>query len=152
MEQLAVGNHCLNLPGSQVYDPSMPQVRLSRKVGELATKEADYVDDIHPCIQERDEPLEACGACVQLKSGTNCWDNQADDRKYMLTTVTPGDWNGVIVHTNTPFPMMSTTEKKWTHFKARISWILFEGRATGSLSTVELRKIARLGVNVIHRC
>ena len=46
--------------------------------------------------------------------------------------------------------MMSTTESKWTRFKAGISWILSEGRATGSLSTAELRKRAGLGVNIVQ--
>jgi hypothetical protein len=76
--------------------------------------------------------------------------NQADDQKYRLPTVTPGAWNGVIVHTNTPFPMMSMTENKWTCFKEGISWILSEGRAAGSLQTAELRKIAGLKVNVMQ--
>ncbi len=68
----------------------------------------------------------------------------------MLPTAMPGAWNGVIVHTDTPFPMMSTTEKKWNRFKAGISWILSEGRTARSLSTVELWKIAGLGVNVMQ--
>jgi hypothetical protein len=76
--------------------------------------------------------------------------NQADDWKYRLPTLTPGAWNGVIIHTDTPFPMISTTKKKWMRFKEGISWILTEGRATGSLQTVELRKIAGLGVNVMQ--
>jgi hypothetical protein len=40
----------LNLPGDINYDPSIPLVMLLRKDGELATREAHYVDDIHPCI------------------------------------------------------------------------------------------------------
>jgi hypothetical protein len=128
----------------------MPRVMLLRKDGELATREANYVDDIHPCTQERDGSLEAPCACAQLKSGMNFRGNQADDWKYRLPTVNPGAWNRVIVHTDTPFPMMSTTKKKWMCFKEGISWILTEGRATGSLQTMELRKIARLGVNVMQ--
>jgi uncharacterized Fe-S cluster-containing radical SAM superfamily enzyme len=76
--------------------------------------------------------------------------NQVDDRKYRLLTLTPGAWNDVIIHTNTPFPMMSTTQSKWTQFKDGHSWILTEGRATGSLCTAELRKIAGLGVNIVQ--
>ena len=45
---------------------------------------------------------------------------------------------------------MSTTLKKWTRFKLGISWILTEGRSTGSLSTGQLRKIAGLGVNIMQ--
>jgi hypothetical protein len=140
----------LNLPGLECYDPSRPWVMLLRKDGELATREANYVNDIHPCTQERDGSLEARRACAQLNSGMNFCNNQADNRKYRLPTVTPGAWNGVIIHTDTPFPMMSTTEKKWTRFKEGIFWTLTEGRATGSLQTIELRKTARLGVNVIQ--
>ena len=128
----------------------MPRVVLLRKDRELATREANYVNNIHPCTQERDGSLEAHRACAQLKSGMNFCGNQVDNQKYRLPTVTPGAWNGVIVHTDTPFPMMSTTKKKWTRFKEGISWILAEGRATGSLQTMELRKIAGLGVNVMQ--
>ncbi len=46
--------------------------------------------------------------------------------------------------------MMSTTLKKWLRFKTGLSWILTEGRNTGSLSTAELRKIAGLGVNILQ--
>ena len=102
---------------------------LLRKDGELATREADYVDDIHPCIREREGMNQARDACAQLKAGMNSLGNQADDndRKYRLPTLTPGAWNGVIVHTDTPFPMMSTTVKKLTRFKAGLSLILTEG-------------------------
>ena len=46
--------------------------------------------------------------------------------------------------------MMSTTQSKWTQFNVGLSWILTEGRATGSLCTAELRKIAGLGVNIVQ--
>jgi hypothetical protein len=44
----------LNLPDDINYDPSMPQVMLLRRDGVLAIQEANYVDNIHPCIRERD--------------------------------------------------------------------------------------------------
>jgi hypothetical protein len=56
----------------------------------------------------------------------------------------------VIIHTNTPFPLMPTMLKKWVRFKDGLNWILPEGRSTGSLSTAELRKIAGLGVNLMQ--
>ena len=140
----------LNLPGDVDYDPSMPRVMLLRKDGELATREANYVDDIHPCIRERDGSNEARKACAQLKSGMNSVGNQADDQKYPLPSSTPGAWNGVIIHTDTPFPMMSTMLKKWVRFKDGLNWILTKGRSTGSLSTAKLRKIADLGVNLMQ--
>ncbi len=125
-------------------------ILLLRKDGELATREADFVDDIHPCIRQKDGAPEAREACAQLKSQMNSRGNQADDRKYRLPTLTPGAWNGVIIHTDSPFPMMSTTQKKWTRFKEGLTWILSEGKSTGVLSTAELRKIAGLGVNLMQ--
>ncbi len=68
----------------------MPRVMLLRKDGELATRKANYVNDIHPCTREKDGSFEARRACAQLKSGMNFRCNQADDRKYRLPTVTPG--------------------------------------------------------------
>ncbi len=124
---------CLNLPRLEFYDPSMPRVMLLRKDGELATREANYVHNIHLCIWERDRSFESCHACAQLKLGMNFRGNQVDNQKDRFPTVTPGASNGVIVHTNTLLPIMPTTKERWTHFKEGISWILSEGRATGSL-------------------
>ncbi len=140
----------LNLPGSQVYDPSMPMVMLVRKDGELATQEANYVDDIHPVTREKDEEAKAHQACAQLKSKMNLLGNQADDCKYRLPTTTPGAWNGIIIHTDTPFPMMSTTLKKWARFKDGLAWILSQSKDTGSVPTAEMRRIAGLGVNIMQ--
>jgi hypothetical protein len=123
---------------------------LLRHDGELATQEANYVDDIHPCIREREGSSEGWAACAGLKSKMNSFGNQADDRKYKLPAVTPGAWNGVLVHTDTLFSMMLTTIKNWTQFKKGLSWILTEGRNTGLLSTAELWKIAGLGVSIMQ--
>ena len=94
----------LNLPGDLGYDPSMPRVMLLRKDSELATREANYMDDIHPCIREREGTNQARDACAQLKARMNSLGNQADDRKNRMPTLTPGAWNGVIVHTDTRSP------------------------------------------------
>jgi hypothetical protein len=67
-----------------------------------------------------------------------------------LSTFTPGAWNGVIIHSDTPFPMMSITLKKWTRFKKGLSWILTKGRNRWSLLMVELGKIAGLGVIIMQ--
>ena len=62
----------------------------------------------------------------------------------------PGAWNGVLIHTNTTFSMMSTTLKKWTRFKDGLAWILSQSKDIGSVPTAELRRIARLGVNIMQ--
>jgi hypothetical protein len=80
----------------------------------------------------------------------NLLGNQADDWKYRLPTTTPGAWNGVIIHTDTPFPMMLTTLKKWTRFKDGLAWILSQSKDMGSVPTAEKRRIARLGVNIMQ--
>jgi hypothetical protein len=116
-----------------VYDPSMPRVMLVWKDGELATQEANYVDNIHPVTKEKDEEAKAGQACAQFKSKMNLLGNQADDCKYRLLTTMPGAWNGVIIHTDTPFPMMSMTLKKWTRFKDGLAWILSQSKDTGSV-------------------
>jgi hypothetical protein len=138
----------LNLPGSQWYDPSIPWVMLLWKDGELAMRETNYVNDIHPVTREKDEEAKACQACAQLKLKINLVGNQADDWKYRLPTVTPGAWNGVIIHTDTPFPMMSTTLKKWTRFKDKLAWILSQSKDTGSVPTAG--RIAGLGVSIMQ--
>jgi hypothetical protein len=133
-----------------MYDPSMPRVMLVRKDGELATWEASYVYDIHLVTREKDEEAKAHQACAQLKSKMNLLGNQVDDRKYRLPTTTPGVWIGVIIHTDTPFPMILTTLKKWTRFKDGLAWILSQSKDTGSVSTAEMRSIAKLGVNIMQ--
>jgi hypothetical protein len=72
----------LNLPGDIDCNLSTPRVVLLQKDGELATREADYVDNIHPCIWESDGSNKVRQACTQLKSGMNSLGNQADDWKY----------------------------------------------------------------------
>jgi hypothetical protein len=80
----------------------------------------------------------------------NLLGNQAVNRKFRLPTIMPGAWNEVIIHTDTPFPMMSGTLKKWTRFKDSLAWILSHSKDTGSVPTAELRRIAGLGVNIMQ--
>jgi hypothetical protein len=101
----------LNLPGLEDYDPSMPQVMLLQKDGELATREAHYVDNIYPCVCKKKGSNQA-RRCAQLKSQMNAQGNHDDDQKYRLPTFTPEAWNDVTSDTDTPFPMMSTTRSK----------------------------------------
>ena len=146
----------LNLPCSHAYDPSLPRVLLLRKDGELATRLTRYVDDIHPVGRDapdphgvgdgRDEQTKL--ACKQLKSRMNSRGNQADDRKYRPPSLTPGAWNGIIMQTDTPFPHMTTTQRKWTRLKSGLDWIWETARDSDVIDTAELRRIAGLAVNV----
>ena len=89
-----------------------------------------------------------------MKSGMNSLGSQADDRKYRLVSLFPGAWNGVIIHTSTPFPMVSTTGQKWTRFKDGLKWVLCHGGPRSMADTAELRRIAELGVHVteVYKC
>ena len=103
----------LNLPCGPGHDPSMPRVMLLREDGELATQEVTFVDDVHVAGRKREGVFDhARDGCRQVKARMNSLGNQADNRKFRQPTPTPGAWNGLIIHTNTPFPMKSTTGKK----------------------------------------
>jgi hypothetical protein len=82
--------------------------------------EANYVDNIHLVTREKDEEGKAHQECAQMKLRMNLLGDQADDQKYRLPNVTPGAWNGVIIHTDTPFLMMSTTLKNGPD--SRMAW------------------------------
>jgi len=83
-----------------------------------------------------------------MKSLMNTRRNQADDKKYRPPCLKPGAWNGLIIHTDTPFPMKSTTGKKWTKFKTGLQGIL-ETSLDGYewVETSVIRSVVGLGVN-----
>jgi len=135
----------LNLPFSRNYDPSLPRILLIRKDGELATREATYVDDIR--IGARGM-VRGRSASKYLKSRMNSLGNQADDRKSYPPSTSPGPWKGNLIGTATPFPMKSTTGKKWSRFRAGLTYILERAKTPGVIETAELRKIAGLGVHL----
>ena len=101
----------LNLPSSEGYDPSLGRVLKLRQDGKLATRQATFMDDIHPTGRDKDGDDHTKRACAQLKSRMNSRGNRAEDRKYRPPSTTPGAWNGVIIHTDTPFPRKSTTQR-----------------------------------------
>ena len=109
------------------------------------------MDDIHLAARAKegddgyDLPLEAAR---WLKSHMNSLASQADDRKYRWPDLRPGAWRGVIIHTDTPFPMMCTTAKKWGRFRDALSWVLKQGGPGSTIDTAELRRIAGLGVHL----
>lgn len=139
----------LNLPTSPDWDPSLPRVMKLRKDGELATTQAPYVDDIHGASRDTPgEPSRADASSKRLKRKMNYLGNQADERKFRKPALNPGAWRGVIVSTGSPFPMKSTTAKKWTRFKDGLTWIISSADDEGCVDTAELRRIAGLGVHL----
>ena len=151
----------LNLPCSLTYDPSLPRVLKLRNDNELATDQKTYVDDIHVvgrslgkyCRRTKEKNSQVLNrtqqACKRLRSLMNNAGSQAADRKYRDISFTPGPWAGTICHTDTPFPMKSTTGKKWTRFRDGLNWMLTQIKdGVSAIDTPELRRIAGLGVNV----
>jgi len=140
----------LNLPTIDNYDTSIPRVMLLREDGELATTEVTFVDDIHVAGRAKEGEFNyAKSGCKQLKSRMNSLGNQGAERKFRNLSPWPGVWNGLIIHTGTPFPMKSTTGKKWDKFKKGLRRIL-EAEEAGHrmINTLDIRKVAGLGVNV----
>lgn len=138
----------LNLPFSPGYDPSLPRVLRIRKDGELATVHVTFVDDIRPTGRDSEGNEQTKQACRQLKSRMNTRGNQADDRKYRPPSFTQGAWNGVMIHTDTPFPRKSTTQKKWTKLREGLQWIKSVCEESEVIETARLRRVAGLAVNV----
>ena len=140
----------LNLPTATNYDPSLPRVLLLREDGEVAARQVTQVDDIRVAARAKVGEFDhAAAACKQLKSRLNSFGNQADDRKWRPPQLRPGAWNGIIIHTDTPFPMKSTTVKKWLRFKQGLRLVLDAVEAGNRyIETSALRSVAGLGVNV----
>ena len=142
--------HC-NLPTNGDFDPSMPRVLKLRSDGELACRKTTFVDDIHVAGRRQENSTEGSRtrhACKRLKARMNHLGNQDDDRKYRDVSMTPGPWNGGILHTDTPFPMESTTGKKCVKFRHGLEWILEQAETHTEIATAALRRITGLGINV----
>ena len=138
----------LNLFTAPNYDCSMPRVMLLRADGEVATREATFMDDTHVSGRDKDDTEDVRAACHQMRVGMNSRGNQADCKKYRPPVYCPGAWIGCVLHTDTPFPMKSTTAKKWKRFKDGLGWIAETSNTAKVIGTAELRRIAGLGVNV----
>ena len=139
----------LNLPTSKTWDPSMPRVMKLRKDGELATAQSSYVDDIRGAARDSPDLLpRSWEAARRLKRRMNYFGNQADERKFRPPTVHAGAWRGLIFSTGFPFPLKSTTGKKWIRFKDGLKWIISRADSVEFIETAELRRIAGLGVHI----
>lgn len=96
----------LNLPCSVGIGPLLPRVLVLHRNGDLATRGITFVDDIHIVGRSSDLTMRAC---KRLKSKMNSAGNHAMVCKYCQPCTTPGAWNGLLIHMNTPFPMKTTT-------------------------------------------
>lgn len=154
----------LNLPGAQGYDPSLPRVILLRSDGEMATRKVVFVDDIHGGGRARE--LEEIKPPVRyITSRMNYYGNQEASRKRRHPTLTPGAWNGVLIHCDEPHPVKSTTASKWSRGITALDWLWEQFGLQGcntdpieyikkipewnvSVDTAELRRIVGLWVHL----
>ena len=109
----------LNLPTAKNYDPSMPRVMLLREDGELATRRVTFVDDIHGSDRGK-SPEDVREAPRVLACKMNYYGNQCAGRKFGPPTL---PWNGIMTHTDAPYPVKGTTAKKWNRGKSGLQWI-----------------------------
>ena len=135
----------LNLPTEIGYDPSMPRVMLLRKDGELATRLVVFVDDIHTVGRGKEATTQASRT---LGKRMVYHGNQNSERKWRVSSLSPGAWNGSILNCVTPYPRKSTTGKKWKRFRNFLQWVLEAAQTSEYIDTAELRRGAGLGVNV----
>ena len=112
----------LNLQTSKNYDPSMPKVMLIRKDGELASRLVTFVDDHHGAGRGRDGSQAGESARV-MAFKMKYYGNQCAGRKFGPPTLIPRPWNGIMTHTDAPYPVKGTTAKKWMRGRAGLQWI-----------------------------
>jgi hypothetical protein len=115
----------LNLPMAKNYDPSMPQVMLLKKNGELATRRVTFVDDLHATSHGK-LGKEAREAARVLACKMNHKGNQCAARKFGPPTLIPRPWNRIMTHTDEPYPVKGTTAKKWVRGRTGLEWIWSE--------------------------
>mmetsp|Transcript_5950 Transcript_5950/g.13021 ORF Transcript_5950/g.13021 Transcript_5950/m.13021 type:complete len:1140 (-) Transcript_5950:4782-8201(-) len=136
-----------NWPTAMNYDPSMSRVMLLRSDGELATRDVPYVDDIRGAARGEDEKP-ATQAQKTLAKGMNRLGNQEAARKRRIPSLAPGAWTGKMLHCTGPYPVRSTTLKKWKRGKDSLQWILDRADESSWIDTAELRRIAGVWVDL----
>jgi hypothetical protein len=95
---------------------------LLKEDGELATRKATFVDDIHG-VSRGKTGAEAGEAARVLATRMNYFGNQVAARKFGPPTLIPRPWNGIMTHTDTPYPVKGTTAKKWGRGRSGLKWI-----------------------------
>ena len=154
----------LNLPTALNYDPSFPRVILLKRDGDMATRRVTFVDDIHGSTRAKTRD-QVQAPIHHLASKMNYYANQEATRKRRHATLTPGAWNGVLIHCDSPYPVKSTTAAKWKRGVSALQWLWdhfniqdgitdpigFIKQTPGweaSVDTSELRRIAGLWVHI----
>jgi hypothetical protein len=112
-------NACLNLPGSETYDPRLPWVYKVQKDGKPAAEFSFYVDDNRTTGNSEGEAWLTARRVASMCSHLGIQDAARKRRK---ASQTPGAWAwaGAVVATGEDGVSVSVSKEKWVKAKAML--------------------------------
>jgi hypothetical protein len=123
-----------------------------------------FVDDLHGVSRGKDQSeAREAGRVTAFKM--NYYGNQVAARKFGPPTLIPRPWNGIMTHTDSPYPVKGTTAKKWRRGRVALEWVWSQSGLPSDLQdpigyidsledwdahldTAELRRIAGLWIHL----
>ena len=99
-----------NLPFTQAYKASLPQIRKVRRDGGLASEVVQYVDDLRIVAYSEEQ---AWLASSQIAKGLSWLGLQDAARKRRRASQRPGAWAGSIISSDTGKVTKSVTQERW---------------------------------------
>ena len=127
-----------NLPFTQSYKASLPQIRKVRKDGGLASEVVQYVDDLRvvACSEEQ-----AWLASSQVAKGLAWLGLQDAARKRRRASQRPGAWAGSIISSDTAQVTKSVTQERWDKIRRKIRWLGREAGLSDEFTVVDPEKV-----------
>lgn len=110
----------LNLPGSDVYDPTKAWVTKVRKDGTVAADIFMYVDDVRSCAPTLEEAWRASQRTSTVLGFLGLQDAARKRRDPGQET---GAWTGSVVWTSGNSISVMTTQEKWDKTRRYIQWV-----------------------------
>jgi hypothetical protein len=81
-----------------------------------------FVDDLHGATRGKDASnAREAGRVTAYRM--NYYGNQVAARKFGPPTLIPRPWNGIMTHTDSPYPVKGTTAKKWNRGRSGLAWV-----------------------------
>ena len=128
----------LNLPGLDLYDPSLPWVYNVREDGSIATDVFWYIDVWLPIANTI---WETWKAARKIRHTLCCLGLQDKSIKSTEVSRTPGKWTGTLVETSGNIISVLVSSKKWMKGKAIFVRILEELKEIGCLNYKQLERV-----------
>ena len=110
----------VNLPGSKVYDPSLPWISKLRPDGTLASKFYIYVDDVRVTGPSEEDIWRALR---KFSSTISYLGIQDAARKRRPPTTRPGAWAGSMIYIDENNVGVYVDQSKWEKTQNNIKWI-----------------------------